>query len=116
MIYCRNPTPIGQPVNFRPIDANQTEILDMTNNGPIIKINPFNQNIRFWNDLLEQYKKLWRDKHREKFSFNVLAVKIPIGVIIVFLLAVLIGKVARNITKRPKKSVDLHKTRRGQLD
>lgn len=56
----------------------------------------------FWNDIFKEHHKLWQPKH--KFSFNVLAVKIPLAVLAGFILTIIISKIIGVYVRRKKNN------------
>lgn len=83
------------------VAKNRFNYIDITNEGLLIKSNPNEANFNFWNDIFEEYGRYWTPK---TFSYNSMAVKVPLVILCSLLLLIgcckLIGLCSRQNKRR----------------
>lgn len=66
MFAYRTPTPNGIPIEFEPIHDNQINYLNIENDKMIMGLNPHNESIQFWDDLLAKYMDVEKEEDEEE--------------------------------------------------
>lgn len=90
------------PIEWKPIKIDELNYVEITNDGLIAKQEPKAETVAFWNDIFKDNHKLWQPKR--KFSFNTLAIKIPLAVLAGFILTIIVSKVIGVYVSRKKRN------------
>jgi len=60
-----DPTPNENPANFKPVQNNEINFLDINNEGLTPGLNPHRKSVQFWNDLYQKYQSLLKKNSNE---------------------------------------------------
>lgn len=105
----RNPSTDGEPVVFGVSTQNESQYnyLDVTNDGIIVKSNPNQEHIEFWNGVFDLYSAHWQTR---EFNWNSLAVKVPLMLLATLLLTILSCKSIRIVLRRKRQAMENNHT------
>lgn len=57
----RNPTPNEEPIDFKPVQKNVINFVDITNNGLLSGVQPVAKRIEFWDNFYKQNENIFKE-------------------------------------------------------